>query len=339
MALHDSRYKRLHLWLEVNWEWMQYFCDLLGLGAVDRQSVKMHRVEYQTRELTRRISDHAWSFRTEAGTKMLLLAEFQSSADAVLVLRQAAYALNHLLAGYDSQMYRLDPVLPQPLLLSLYTGADRWQPRSLAELFGGGSDYKLPFPSYHFDMRHMAAKDIPNRPLLRTVFEIERIEGPQGDAYARALQPWVTDATYTPWQKALLEFGIATLARWTLDNRMGWTSEQLDKEWANITTLEELTVAERMVRTRMDALLAESEARGVVKGRRASLLDLIANAKLTPQDLELCRRGLEQMAPEQMPTMGDLLKVIMASDSVSTKIVQMCQPPQSSETSNSGSAG
>ncbi len=79
----------------------------------------------------------------------------------------------------------------------------------------------------------------------------------------------------------------------------------------------------------MDVLLAESEARGeargVVKGRRASLLDLMANAKLTPQDLELCRRGLEQMAPEQMPTMGDLLKVIMASDNVPTEIVRMCQ--------------
>ncbi len=326
MALHDSRYKRLHLRQAVIVEWMRYLSALLGLGTVELHSVQMHKVEYVTAELTRRMSDHAWSFRTEGGPQMLFLAEFQSSIDAVLALRQAVYALNHLLAGYDAEMYRLNPVLPQPLLLSLYTGETRWQPPSLADLFGGGPAYKLPFPAFHYDMRHMSAADIPDRPLLRTLFDIERIDEPQGRAYATALQPWMADTADPALQRALIEFGVATLARWTLDNRMGWTPEQLDQEWAHVTTLEELTVAERMVRTKLDALLAESEAAGEARGRRETLLDLVAHAQLTPQELDLCRQGLERMALAQMPDPGDILKVIMMSDRDPTVIIQMCQP-------------
>ncbi len=49
-------------------------------------------------------------------------------------------------------------------------------------------------------MRHMAAEKIPDRPLLHTLFEIERIEGPRGDAYATALRLWMTGSAYTDLQ-------------------------------------------------------------------------------------------------------------------------------------------
>ncbi len=90
-------------------------------------------------------------------------------------------------------------------------------------------------------------------------------------------------------------------------------------------------MAETMVRTRMDALLAESK----VKGHRQALL---ANAKLTPSDLALCRQDLECMTREQIPTIGDTLKAMGSSDGDPMAMVQICQPPEHSASNDSQGA-
>ena len=91
-----------------------------------------------------------------------------------------------------------------------------------------------------------------------------------------------------------------------------------------------------MVRTRMDALLAESKAEGKAEGHRENLLALLASTKLTPQERELCRRGLERMTLEQMPDFGEVLKVILLSEDDLSALVLMCQPPELSDPDDAG---
>ena len=118
MPLHDRRYKRLHRPQAVNLAWAQQLSDQLGLGTVLPDSVVPHPVEYLTEELTLRLADHAWSFRTERMQGLPLMMEFQSSQDAALALRQYTYAFLHLLAGLEAKEYNLRQGLPIPILVS-----------------------------------------------------------------------------------------------------------------------------------------------------------------------------------------------------------------------------
>ena len=147
-------------------------------------SVVPHPVEYLTEELTLRLADHAWSFRTERMQGLLLMMEFQSSQDAALALRPYTYAFLHLLAGLETKEYNLRQGLPIPILVSLYHGRPAWQPAPLEQLFAGQLDSPFPLPWLHYDMHHMEPGSLPTQPLLRAIFDIERT-GPSPRAYLR----------------------------------------------------------------------------------------------------------------------------------------------------------
>ena len=348
MALHDSRYKRLHQLHAVNLEWMRHLSDQLGLGAVDPHSVEAHRVEYVTEQLTVRMADLAWFFRCEQGQGLLLLAEFQSTPDPALALRQYVYAFNHLLAGLQARRYSLNQGLPLPILVALYTGSDPWQAQPLEALFADRLPGGFPFPWFHYDMLHMDPTDRPRRSMLHTLFALECESGGRG--YTAILQDFFNVHDDPETRAAFLSFAAATMSRW--EGRVGPDGQPLnfDIEWESIRTLEELEMAENMLQERLDTWIAEGkaegraegraegkaegeargkaegEARGKAEGRKADLLELL-EGWLEPQDVALCRAGLEDMSLDQMPTIGQVVRVLQAAGDSRAELVALFQAP------------
>ncbi len=350
MPLHDRRYKRLHRPQAVNLEWALELSAKLGLGQVIPDSVVPHKVEYLTEELTLRLADHAWSFRTDRREGLLLLMEFQSSTDAALALRQYTYAFMHLLAGLETRAYTLPQGLPVPILVSLYNGLQKWQPRPLEDLFAGGLDRTFPLPWIHYDMLHMEPSHLPTRPLLRAIFDIERTGRHNAFDYATVLQGCFAVHQDPELRRTLFAFTAATMGRWQHAMGPDGTPLHLDVEWEAINTLEELIMAQEMLQTQLDTWILEGRAEGQAKGRaegqaegraegqaegraegqaqerRQALLELVA-VRLGPYEVEQCRVKLAGLTLDEMPTVGDLYRALQNAGDDQADIMALFQPP------------
>ncbi len=328
MPLHDRRYKRLHRPKAVNLEWTRQFSDLLDLGEVVPDSVVPHKVEYLTEELTLRLADHAWFFRTDRCEGLLLMMEFQSSTDAALALRQYTYAFMHLLAGLETQEYTLQTGLPVPILVSLYNGRQKWQPKPLESLFAGGLAHKFPLPWIHYDMLHMEPSRLPTRPLLRAIFDIERTGRHNDFNYAAALRKYLVVNKDPELRRTLFSFTAATMSRWQHSMGPDGTPLNLDVEWESINTLEDLIMAQEMLQTQLDIWIAEGraegEAEGEVKGRRKALLELAA-VLLEPHEVESCRATLEGRTLDEMPTLGELYQAMQNAGDDRAEVMMLLQ--------------
>ena len=330
MPLHDRRYKRLHRPQAVNLAWAQQLSDQLGLGTVLPDSMVPHPVEYLTEELTLRLADHVWSFRTERMQGLLLMMEFQSSQDAALALRQYSYAFLHLLAGLESKEYNLRQGLPIPILVSLYHGRPAWQPAPLEQLFAGPLDRPFPLPWLHYDMHHMEPGRVPTQPLLRAIFDIERTGPPHALTYAAVLRDYLAKHQDPEIRSTLFAFTAATMSRWQHTTGPHGTPSQLDVEWEAISTLEELIMSVEVLQAKLDNWIAETlaqgEARGMAQGeaeeRRKSLLELAA-LWLEPHQVEQCRAGVAHMALEEMPTVGGLYQAVQDAADIPATILAL----------------
>ncbi len=301
--------------------------------------MKKQSVEYVTDQLTICMADLAWSFRTDQGQGLLFMAEFQSTADAWLALRQYTYAFCHLLAGVESQQYTRaqGQGLPLPILVSLYTGMAPWQARPLAELFAPPLDQGFPFPWFHYDMHRMEPTEIPSWPLLRTLFDLERASVSSTPRMAEILRHFHAIDRDPDLRSALIAFAAATLSHWDFRIGSDGLPVNIDVEWEEIITLEELAMVEDMLQTRLNTWIAEGEAKGEargeargeakgeVKGRRDSLLELAASV-LEAQDVEVCRAGLEGKALDEMPSISDLFQVIQTAGDRHTAVLALLKP-------------
>ncbi len=345
MPLHDRRYKKLHRPKPVNLEWTYQVSDMLDLGEVKPDSLVPHKVEYLTEELTLRLADHAWSFQTDRRAGLLLMMEFQSRTDAALMLRQYTYAFMHLLTGLETKEYNLQTGLPIPILVSLYNGRQKWQPRPLENLFAGGLEGTFPLPWIHYDMLHMESGHLPTRPLLRAIFDIERTGRHNEFNYAAVLQNYLGDDPDPEIHRALFAFTIATMGRWQHAKGPDGTPLHLDVEWEAIGTLEELIMAQEMLQTQLDSWISAGRAEGRTEGRaegrtegraegrmegraegrmegeigerRRALLDLAA-VWLKPPEVEECRVALDRMTLDEMPTVRDLYQALQDATEMPT---------------------
>ncbi len=328
MALHDSRHKQLHQHEPIIQAWVRHLSHRMGLGAVDPRSVKKQSVEYVTRELTIRMADLAWTFRTEQGQGLLFMAEFQSWDDAWLALRQHVYALCHLLAGVQAREYRLGPGqgLPVPVLVSLYTGARPWQPRPLANLFQPPLAGGFPFPWFHYDMLRTDPAALP--PVLDKIFDVERrtaartpnLEVPLRAARAEGWDPAL--------QRILFDFAVASLRQREQGRHPDGSAADIAIEWEQIRTLEELTMAQSAIQERLDSWIQEGIEQGQAQAMRETLLDLAA-VRLGPQDLDLCRAGLADMSLDDMPSATTVAQMVFAPDDTREELLALLHPPVS----------
>ena len=79
-------------------------------------------------------------------------------------------------AGHEARHFRVREGLPAPIVVALYTGAEAHLPKPVPEWIGHHPRplFHLKRPTLHWDMLHMPAKEIPDRALLRTIFQVER---------------------------------------------------------------------------------------------------------------------------------------------------------------------
>ena len=181
MAIHDRRYKRILTSVVFAYEMAQVLADTFGLGTVDRQSLQPEPTSSVKETAHERITDSAWAFDTDRQPTVMMIVEAQSSREYDLELRLARYVVDRLLELSEARRRhgRRQP-LPPVVVAVLYTGADRWRPPALHDLFSPLAQalMRFEFPVLYYDVLHMEPEEEPASRLLRMVFQVERCGDP-----------------------------------------------------------------------------------------------------------------------------------------------------------------
>ena len=181
MAIHDRRYKRVLTSAIFAYEMAQVLADTFGLGTVDRQSLQPEPTSSVKETAHERITDSAWAFDTDRQPTVMMIVEAQSSREYDLELRLARYVVDRLLELSKARRRRgRRQPLPPVVVAVLYTGADRWRPPALHDLFSPLAQalMRFEFPVLYYDVLHMEPEEEPASHLLRMVFQVERCGDP-----------------------------------------------------------------------------------------------------------------------------------------------------------------
>ena len=310
--LHDSRYKKLHQQHAVMLEWSRHVSTVLDLGEVVPDSLRVHTPAFTDDRLHSRLADGGWEFRTEREAHLLLMSEYQSTRDPILHLRQCHYALSQLIAGYEARHFRVREGFPAPIVVALYTGAEAHQPKPVEDLIGRHQRhlFHLKLPTLHLDMLHMPVEEIPDRALLRTIFQVEREWRPR-PAMAQ-LEAFLQQSTDSDLNRALVIFGAASLARWAETVDAAGQPLLQEEDLARITQAGELVMQAEVLQKHLDDLRAEGEAQGIAQGeaqgeargearaKREALMSL-ARIFCTPAQLAAFVQELDQTPSADWP--------------------------------------
>ena len=179
MAIHDRRYKRVLTSAIFAYEMAQVLADAFNLGTVDRRSLQPEPTSSVKETSRERITDSAWAFDTDRQPTVMMIVEAQSSREYNLELRLARYVLDRLLELSEARRRGRRP-LPPVVVAVLYTGADRWRPPALHDLFSPLAQalMRFEFPVLYYDVLHMEPEEEPASRLLRMVFQVERCGDP-----------------------------------------------------------------------------------------------------------------------------------------------------------------
>ena len=271
MAIHDRRYKRVLTSAIFAYEMAQVLADTFGLGTVDRQSLQPEPTSSVKETAHERITDSAWAFDTDRQPTVMMIVEAQSSREYDLELRLARYVVDRLLELSEARRRRgRRQPLPPVVVAVLYTGADRWRPPALHDLFSPLAQalMRFEFPVLYYDVLHMEPEEEPASHLLRMVFQVERCGDPgetvpvleairgleDRDAYELLLR-FLSDKMRL-WDRLRDEQGRVLLDAGQLDDSRPLSEVVREME----------TVQERFFR-QMAEQRAEGQAEGRVEGR------------------------------------------------------------------------
>ena len=272
MAIHDRRYKRILTSAVFAYEMARVLADTFDLGTVERRSLHPEPTSSVKETGHERIADSVWAFDTDRQHTVMMIVEAQSSRERELELRLARYVLDRLLELCEDRKRRgRTQPLPPVVVAVLYTGADRWRPPALHDLFSPMAQalMRFEFPVLYYDVQHMERDEEPDSHLLRMVFEVERCGDPgETVPVLEAIRGLADRDAY----ELLLRFLSDKMRQWDRlrdeQGRILLDASQLDDSRPLSEVAREMeTVQERFFRQ-----LAEERAEGQAEGQVVGML-------------------------------------------------------------------
>ena len=221
---------------------------------IDFATLRPEPTELVSREtMERHHPDMVWSARTHAGPTVLLMLEFQRTADPLMALRTATYATLQLEAIAAAAGFAAGDRLPEFEYLVLYHGDGPWRaPDRLVDLFRGSDPGRFRLVSW----REGPGGDPPPTDVAATVLGL-----------ARNLTAEEMVASLPAVRLALEEHGDADLERFMaerVDTMLHLRGYPVDTRAGGATTM-----AETVDRYRQS--LDEMVERGVRRGMRRGI--------------------------------------------------------------------
>ena len=307
--VHDEVYKRLFAFPRMVEDLLRGFVRGEWVDDIDFSTLRKLSAEYIGEELRRRHGDTVWRVRRrEDGLHLLVLLEFQSTADPDMVLRILEYTA--LLYRELKRKEALGPEGKRPAVLPvvLYNGESRWTAATeVGDLIGPVGPSLAPCqPSQRYlvlDERHVEDDDLPNHILVTAVVGLERSRSPADLVWVvEALRQW----RWGPRDDEL----IGVFVDWMLRLMKRFTPHE-EQELAPAWTLEEvqMTLEERVSQWPVQ-WMQEGFEQGLERGleHERALLRRMAASRFGAAVAERLSGTLARIAdPERLADIGEWL--------------------------------
>ena len=182
--MHDEIYKRLFAFPRMVEDLLPGFVGGEWIDDIDFSTLRKLSAEYIGEELRRRHGDTVWRVRRrEDGLPLLVLLEFQSTADPDMVLRVLEYTALLYRELKRNEAPGPEGKRPAVLPVVLYNGESRWTAAvEVGELIIPVGPTLAPCqPSQRYlvlDERHLEEDDLPSHNLVTAVVGLERSRSP-----------------------------------------------------------------------------------------------------------------------------------------------------------------
>ena len=183
--MHDERYRTVFAFPRMVEDLLRGFAAREWAGALDFSTLRKLPAEYVSDERLVRRADTVWQVCLDGRRSVLVVVEFQSSAEPRMALRLLAYTalLYQELARNDAPGLDGQGRLPVVLPVVLYNGDARWTAaREVGELVQpepeGLAPYRPRQRHYVLDARHVGVEDLPVGNLVTAVVHLERTRTP-----------------------------------------------------------------------------------------------------------------------------------------------------------------
>ena len=313
--MHDAAYKDLFSHPRMVVDLLRGFAAREWSDALDFSTLEKLPAEYVSDDFRQRHGDAVWRlrFRNDTWMYLLVMLEFQSSADPYMAVRILVYTgllyQDLIRRGELGDAGRLPPVLP----VVLYNGRPRWTaPVEAGDLISPVGEVLSRFqPSQRYfllDEGRWGEDDLPRRNLVSALVGLENsrsaaslsnvlealsdwVEGPGEDELRRAFVEWVRRAVLPG------RFGEAVLpVVQALEGGGAMLAERV-KEWT-----------EQWLREGREQGLQQGLERGIERGRaeERALLCRQASRKFDAETAERLSGLLNHLSdPERLAEVGD----------------------------------
>ena len=317
--MHDAAYKDLFSHPRMVVDLLRGFAAREWSDALDFSTLEKLPAEYVSDDFRQRHGDAVWRlrFRNDTWMYLLVMLEFQSSADPYMAVRILVYTgllyQDLIRRGELGDAGRLPPVLP----VVLYNGRPRWTaPVEVGDLISPVGEVLSRFqPSQRYfllDEGRWGEDDLPRRNLVSALVGLENsrsaaglsnvlealsdwVEGPGEDELRRAFVEWVRQAVLPG------RFGEAVLpVVQALEGGGAMLAERV-KEWT-----------EQWLREGREQGLQQGLERGIERGiergraEERALLCRQASRKFDAETAERLSGLLDRLSdPERLAEVGD----------------------------------
>ena len=313
--MHDAAYKDLFSHPRMVEDLLRGFAAPEWSDALDFSTLEKLPAEYVSDDLRRRHGDLVWRlrFREEIWLYLLVMLEFQSTADPYMAMRILVYTgllyQDLIRRGAFGDDGRLPPVLP----VVLYNGRPRWSaPVEVADLIAPVGEALARFqPSqrcFLLDERRCGEDDLPRRNLVSALVALENSRSAEElPALLAALSDWVRGPGEDELRRAFVEWVRRVLPRGRFAGAAlpgvrdleggGAMLAESAKEWT-----------EQWLREGREQGLEQGREQGLERGRaeERALLRRLAARKFDAETAERLSGLLERLTdPERLAEVGD----------------------------------
>ena len=304
--MHDTAYKDLFSHPRMVKDLLRGFAAPEWIDALDFSTLEKLPAEYVSDDLRQRSGDVVWRvrFQEETWLYLLVMLEFQSTADPYMAVRVLVYTgllyqdlIRRDAVGPDG---RLPPVLP----VVLYNGRPRWTaPVEMADLIAPAKEALARFqPSQRYfllDEGRWGEDDLPRRNLVSALVALENSGSAESLSQAlAALSDWLRSPEDDELRRAFVEW-----VRWMAPRRYGGGAPPVARAMEGGGAM----LAERM-KEWTEEWLREGREQGIERGRaeERALLCRQAARKFDAETAERLSGLLDRLTdPERLAEVGD----------------------------------
>ena len=218
--MHDAAYKNLFSWPRMVEDLLRGFAAKEWSDRLDFETLQKVPAEFVSEDLRRRQGDGLWRvrFRDAGWLHVLVLLEFQSTAEPYMAVRMLVYAgllyQDLIRRGELGPEGELPPVLP----VVLYNGRSRWKAaddvaKLLAPVDEPLARYQPSFRYFVLDERARQEDDLPRGNLVTALIGFENSRSPEALGRAMsALSEWLRGPEEAELKRAFLQWVLQVAA-------------------------------------------------------------------------------------------------------------------------------